>query len=521
MVLSHQYSTVWGCALSAILTVAVGAVACVREDDVPWIAGYAVLALISALTNLWLAKFASAVGQQTELLALELNNLAVNPAASLGSFGNAAASSEVLMMSDALARAARTVTEFRSYVPATALQSAEKEAERSHRQSVDFATGDLVGFGDGSSSPNREDDEDTDEDTDDDDDIPSHVIPSPLAKESTRSNDTKSNDGRGSDRPGLVKSMSKFFRRESNIETLKHRQGQRQSGGGECLAKLGPGKHRNVCVMMCNMRRTMEFLNADVETAIDGHRRYLTSVLTAAKDWKGIADTFSGDRVMIHFNASVPVATYRKNACNCALVLTGDIQSQREAAAFGSSVGVEVHPKVGIASGRALIGDQGVPEMRRYQVMGDVVLHGVLLCSAARIFDEEIMADAGVKTDCEMHFVFRSRNRFKYAKTCAVIEGHVLTRKRGVQTKKARAEADAKDEEWMYRVEGAESSDPVTLLNNAWESFLEGEPEKAKELLEKSSLAQHQKEWLFTLLNGPTAGEGKDYYDILDPRAVL
>jgi len=513
--LNHRTSTLWGCIFSAVLTIAVGVVGSYRDDTI-WIAAYAAPAVLSALCNLWLARFACAVGQQIELLAVELDTLAVNPAASLGSFGNAAASEEVLAMSNALGRAARTMTEFRSYIPATALHKAEKEQIR---QSVDFTTGE-IGF----SSSSGGDDTDTEE-ASEEEEVPSHVIPSPHAKEtctSARSNETKSNDGKDG-KPGLVKSMSKFFRRESNIDALKNRQqsGSQRHSGGECLAKLGPGKYRNVAIMTCNMRRTMEFMEEDHESAIDGHRRYLTSVLAAAKDWKGIADTFCGDRVALHFNASVTVATYRKNACNCALALTGDIQSQREAAAFGSSVGVEVHPTVSITSGRALVGDQGVPEMRRYQVMGPVVMHGLLLCAAARHYNEVIMADAGIKTDCEMHFVFRCRARIKYLKTNTELNATVLTRKRGVQTKKARAEADAKDEEWMYRVDGAESSDPVTLLNNAWEAFLEGEPEKAREMLDKSTLAQGQKEWLSSILNGPKAAEGREHFDILDPHSVL
>lgn len=159
--------------------------------------------------------------------------------------------------------------------------------------------------------------------------------------------------------------------------------------------------------------------------------------------------------------------------------------------------------------------------MRRHTVFGECVVTGVLLCGAARHYDETILSDSTMKTDCEMHFIFKCRARVYFPKSGQqLLDLFVLLRKRGVQTTKAKREADAKDEEWMYRVEGAETSDPITLLNNAWDAYLAGEPD-AREVLAACTLSAGQKGWLEDILAGPDAQNGKDHRDDIDPCGLL
>eukprot|EP01065_Artemidia_motanka_P051465 TRINITY_DN9096_c0_g1_i1.p1 TRINITY_DN9096_c0_g1~~TRINITY_DN9096_c0_g1_i1.p1 ORF type:complete len:532 (+),score=191.27 TRINITY_DN9096_c0_g1_i1:93-1598(+) len=486
---------------ACLCTAGLAVLACLDEDIS--IGLYIGLGAASVITVGWVVHSMRNVSLQLQVLALELSQLSTHPSSMLGSFGDSAACSEVLLLSDTLARTAVSVCEFRSYVPASTLKAADTDKTA------------IAGL-EGLNAPEAvsvDDDDDTDVDDDDDDDDEPAVSPNSRTQSSDR-------ESGGGGRPGLVSSVSKFFRRESIADVAKKRSSGHRISASDA-SKMTPGKFRNIALVSTNMRRLLGHLKGDLEPAIDGHRRYIAAVIGAAKDAKGMADTFQGDRVGVHFNASLPVPTYRKNACNYSLALVNDLQSQREAAAFGSSVGIEVHTTVGISSGRALIGDQGTLDMRRYTVFGDVVLHTVLLCAAARHYNEVILADASIKQDCEMHFVFKCRARMHFQKSNQLLDACVLMRKRGVQTKKARQEADAKDEEWMYRVDGAEANDPVTLLNNSWESYLEGDRDKAQQVLDKSGLPAHQKEWLTAILSGPDGEKGRDHQDVLDPFNIL
>eukprot|EP01062_Namystynia_karyoxenos_P009922 TRINITY_DN13508_c0_g1_i1.p1 TRINITY_DN13508_c0_g1~~TRINITY_DN13508_c0_g1_i1.p1 ORF type:complete len:578 (+),score=189.31 TRINITY_DN13508_c0_g1_i1:182-1735(+) len=487
-----------------------------REED--WLIGpYAACGALALVFTIWPMSLCARVSPQLDLIAVELDRLAIDPRDTVTP-GEKSATDEVLGLSGALLRVADVVLLYRSYVPQTTVGAIAEEAQAlcgedgrrySSRQSGGVALdGDTEG-----------DDEDTDtEDMDEEEATPAAAA----APEKTDSQAEQQSESR----PGLVKSMSKFFRRESTearkMADRQRRQSRAYSSNSDppTRAVAHAPKWRNVALMCCNMRGLLTYLRDQQDPALDGHRRFVAAVLTAAKESKGCVDTFAGDRVNATWNAAVPVPTFRKNCCNGALLFANDLQSQREAAAFGSSVGIEVHPHIGITSGRCMIGEQGVPEMRRYTVFGEAVLHGVLLCAACRHYDEFMLADGSIKTDCDMHFVFKCRARLSFLKTAQVLDVSCLMRKRGVQTKKARAEADAKDEEWMYRVDGAESSDPVTLLNQSWEAWLEGEPGKARELMEKSALPPHQKDWMKVHLDTDPDG-GKDHKEVLDPNRVL
>ena len=143
------------------------------------------------------------------------------------------------------------------------------------------------------------------------------------------------------------------------------------------MLKLG-GEMREVTVMfvdIANFTPMSQKLNA--EELVDLINEVLTTCSTAILDHQGTIDKFIGDAVMAFWNAPVTQAGHQAKACRSALAVQSGIDAlnaQPKIHEILSSRGLPaIAVRVGLASGRAIVGNVGSTTRFDYSVVGETV----------------------------------------------------------------------------------------------------------------------------------------------------
>eukprot|EP00755_Sulcionema_specki_P037681 Sspe_Gene.109396::Locus_89537_Transcript_2_2_Confidence_0.667_Length_2027::g.109396::m.109396 len=158
---------------------------------------------------------------------------------------------------------------------------------------------------------------------------------------------------------------------------------------------------------------------------------YLTFILTHVRDSHGLVESFSGDRVLVSFNAAKSCMTHRRRGVECALAVTGSTHHRWS---------------VAVSCGQALCGDGGCEGMKRYTILGTVYPWVCVLERYAKILGLSVLADSGVARQCQYDFHFRLVSYVRYEKNAAPV---LIWHPTGA--------IEQRMEEWMYQLHNSQS----------------------------------------------------------------
>jgi adenylate cyclase len=107
------------------------------------------------------------------------------------------------------------------------------------------------------------------------------------------------------------------------------------------------------------------------EAVVNSLTEYLELASAAIHERRGTIDKFIGDAVMAFWGAPVPSERHAIDACAAALDLQQRLRQQREEAERGGRPAISI--RIGINTGRMLVGNIGSRERLSYTVIGDPV----------------------------------------------------------------------------------------------------------------------------------------------------
>ena len=306
-----------------------------------------------------------------------------------------------------------------------------------------------------------------------------------------------------SGRPSVETSQGHVRRKGSGVSALS-------SGGKSSNRGKDTGIRRNaptssavnvklVTVLALNVRKThAAWGGTSGGGAFVGlQQSFLSVMLRHVAECRGTVDTFQGDRVMVTFNAVRGVAAHGRMAATAGWQIIHDMTRH--------GVGITA----GLSSGRALVGNMGVNEMMKFNVIGPVVNEAIGLERCARVMTGAVVTDcsettpseravsglfpnstplfmhAGVQVLSEIQSAFQLqpveiawRRAPKSISTAAERERVVL-----MSVNKRVAEKGDGGDEWMYELADQQVCNPCAPLTEAYLQLTSGNAEGAKSLL--------------------------------------
>ena len=176
-------------------------------------------------------------------------------------------------------------------------------------------------------------------------------------------------------------------------------------GGEGAQVKLAGTVHTKMHSVRATLLQTNihNSLQHYADMAVESYQSFFSSLLSdtlrSIHALKGIVDLFLGDRMFVSFNASRPCQGHAAAAVAAAkryALLTVRSEAQMDA---------------GIVTGRALCGNMGCSEMRRFSFLGNLPLMAAGVERCARALGITMLANAECRQDCalvhDMRLVFR------------------------------------------------------------------------------------------------------------------
>ena len=167
---------------------------------------------------------------------------------------------------------------------------------------------------------------------------------------------------------------------------------------------------------------------------VQAHHDYLTVMVKAARDTRGVPEPFVGDRVMISWNAALAIPNYRELSCTCAIAISDGIKNMQ------SETNLKV--SLGVASSGALVGNLGIAGMKKFAIIGGAYPAAVVLMRLNSKFSTEILAEGSYRVEALKFQMFPvSRVVYeKFSERPFVVFNVLSTR-------------IEKNEEWMYSMQ--------------------------------------------------------------------
>lgn len=164
-------------------------------------------------------------------------------------------------------------------------------------------------------------------------------------------------------------------------------------------------RHAEISVLIADMQdytRTTAYSTLEETAALT--REFLDCLTRPVLEGMGTLDKYTGDGLVAFWGAPLPVADHAPRALRAALGIHAAVAQFNERRVARGELPVRV--RIGLATGRALVGDLGTPFRSTYTAVGDVINLASRLQEAARDFDDDIVASRAF-TDACPQTVFR------------------------------------------------------------------------------------------------------------------
>ena len=227
-------------------------------------------------------------------------------------------------------------------------------------------------------------------------------------------------------------------------------------------------KRKRIAMLLSNLRR---FHTRSDETAQSRHTSYLDAMLLKARQYRGVVDSVSGDKVTVSFNAITRSPEFEKTALEMALAVTQI---------------AELSANTAVSCATVRCGNMGTHVMKTFAVLGDVVAtlwrmeRWGSLWGAAVVINDALQLNAAT--------IAYSR------KLLRATDGDITTTLYDVTGMKG----TNMHEEWMYQLDEMEKNDPHAQSNAAFDALYEGDPAAAGHLCQ--ALPKHERRQLAMLL---------------------
>jgi adenylate cyclase len=147
---------------------------------------------------------------------------------------------------------------------------------------------------------------------------------------------------------------------------------------------------------------------------------------------RGTIDKYMGDCVMAEFGVPVPLDDHAVRACRAALRMRDELRRLRDG--WRRRGMPALHARIGINTGRVLVGNLGSRQMMDYTCMGDEVNVASRLEGVNREYGTEILVSRATWEAVKAHFIGREIDRVRVVGREEPVPIHelVATREAGV-----------------------------------------------------------------------------------------
>ncbi len=177
------------------------------------------------------------------------------------------------------------------------------------------------------------------------------------------------------------------------------------------LLQLG-GEERHLTVMFSDVAGFSSFSERLTPTAlVELLNEYLTAMSDIVMEEGGIIDKYQGDALMAEFGAPVPVEDHALRGCRAALRMNRELASLR--ARWLEEGKPEMVARIGINTGRVLLGNLGSRRIMDYTVMGDSVNLASRLEGTGKFYDISITISEYTWAEVEGKMLARELDRIR------------------------------------------------------------------------------------------------------------
>lgn len=206
----------------------------------------------------------------------------------------------------------------------------------------------------------------------------------------------------------------------------------------------------------------------------------LKTVLRIARENRGVIDAFQGDHVVVTFNAVSAAQAYCRRAAQTAFDICTELGSLPELPFV----------RAGVAVGQACVGNSGVPELQRFNVIGEVYSEAwrcQAICAAKHKKPYGTRGAPVVLVTAAVHIDIETEFYCQHVDIANLGGGYAKQLLSTIEAKPhaagATTAADEKDSEWMYRLSSASAMDPFRATNAIFIELLKSDPPSGAEIL--------------------------------------
>jgi adenylate cyclase len=170
------------------------------------------------------------------------------------------------------------------------------------------------------------------------------------------------------------------------------------------------GEYREVTIMFADLSgftALSEKLDPKQLMRLTNH--YLAYIIEAVHATGGYVDKFIGDAVMALWGAPVEDGDHAVHAVQCALQATRTIKAANQSAVRNGEDALDA--KIGLYSGRAVVGNVGSRERLNYTAIGEVVNVASRIEGLAGVYQCPVVIGDSVATELGTEFVLRELDR--------------------------------------------------------------------------------------------------------------
>lgn len=157
--------------------------------------------------------------------------------------------------------------------------------------------------------------------------------------------------------------------------------------------------HAEISVLVADMQDyTRITAYSTLEEAATLTREFLGCLTTPVLEWRGTLDKYTGDGLVAFWGAPLADADHAGHALAAALAIHEAVARYNVVRRARGDLPVRV--RIGLATGRALVGDLGTPFRSTYTAVGDVINLASRLQEAAREHEADILASRAMADAC-------------------------------------------------------------------------------------------------------------------------
>ena len=152
----------------------------------------------------------------------------------------------------------------------------------------------------------------------------------------------------------------------------------------------------NLTLLTANLKGSCALLAESPENLATSFSLVLTAAVGAATDYRGVVDTFVGDKILASFNASRTCATHACSALSVSKEIFWTLPHE-----------ISEIVNIGIATGRAFRGEMGCPTMKRFQVIGALASGVATLERASAVLGTAVLVSDATLREGELEHQIR------------------------------------------------------------------------------------------------------------------